>query len=51
MHLIDWAIVFAYIAWLVSDGVKRTKLERTTPKTEGAGTLLVAGLRTPGDVI
>ncbi len=30
MHLIDWTIVVAYIAWLVWDGVKRTKLERTT---------------------
>ncbi len=30
MHAIDWAIVLAYIGWLVWDGVKRTKLERTT---------------------
>ena len=30
MHLLDWAIVIAYIAWLVSDGIKRTKLDRTT---------------------
>ncbi len=30
MHLIDWTIVVAYISWLVWDGVKRTKLERTT---------------------
>jgi len=30
MHLLDWAVVAAYIGWLVSDGVKRTKLERTT---------------------
>ena len=30
MHLLDWAVVAAYIAWLVWDGVKRTKLERTT---------------------
>jgi Na+/proline symporter len=30
MHLLDWTIVVAYVAWLVSDGVKRTKLERTT---------------------
>src|SRR6187455_3327077 len=30
MHPIDWAIVFVYIGWLVSDGVKRTKVERTT---------------------
>jgi eukaryotic-like serine/threonine-protein kinase len=27
----------------------RTTLERATPKTEGAGTLLVAGVRTPGE--
>lgn len=30
MHFLDWAVVIAYIAWLVSDGIKRTKLERTT---------------------
>src|SRR5688572_30404038 len=30
MHPVDWVIVVAYIAWLVWDGVKRTKLERTT---------------------
>ena len=30
MHLLDWAVVFAYIGWLISDGVKRTKLDRTT---------------------
>ena len=30
MHLVDWVVVFAYIAWLISDGVKRTKLDRTT---------------------
>jgi SSS family transporter len=30
MHIIDWAIVVAYIGWLVADGVKRTRLERTT---------------------
>jgi SSS family transporter len=30
MHVLDWAVVAAYIAWLVWDGVKRTKLERTT---------------------
>jgi SSS family transporter len=30
MHLLDWAVVAAYVAWLVWDGVKRTKLERTT---------------------
>jgi solute:Na+ symporter, SSS family len=30
MHLVDWAVVAAYIAWLVWDGVKRTTLERTT---------------------
>jgi serine/threonine-protein kinase len=28
----------------------RAALERAAPKTEGAGTLVVAGLRTPGDV-
>ena len=30
MHLLDWAVVAVYIAWLISDGVKRTKLDRTT---------------------
>ena len=30
MHLIDWAVVLAYVAWLISDGIKRTKLDRTT---------------------
>ena len=30
MHLIDWVIVVVYLAWLVSDGIKRTKLDRTT---------------------
>jgi SSS family solute:Na+ symporter len=30
MHLLDWAVVFAYIGWLVSDGIKRTRLDRTT---------------------
>jgi SSS family transporter len=30
MHFIDWAVVAAYIAWLISDGIKRTKLDRTT---------------------
>ena len=30
MHAIDWIIVVSYISWLVWDGVKRTKLERTT---------------------
>ena len=30
MHLVDWAVVAAYIGWLVWDGVKRTRLERTT---------------------
>ncbi len=30
MHALDWAVVAAYIAWLVWDGVKRTHLERTT---------------------
>jgi SSS family solute:Na+ symporter len=30
VHLLDWAIVIAYIAWLVSDGLRRTTRERTT---------------------
>jgi SSS family transporter len=30
MHLLDWSVLFAYVAWLVWDGVKRTKLDRTT---------------------
>ena len=30
MHPVDWAIVAAFISWLVWDGIKRTKLERTT---------------------
>jgi Na+/proline symporter len=30
MHLIDWVVVLAYLAWLISDGIKRTKLDRTT---------------------
>src|SRR5688572_1106495 len=30
MHPFDWAIVIAYIAWLVSDGLRRTTRERTT---------------------
>jgi Na+/proline symporter len=30
MHLLDWAVVAAYVAWLIWDGVKRTKLDRTT---------------------
>jgi SSS family transporter len=30
MHPIDWAIVAGYIGWLVSDGIRRTRLERTT---------------------
>ncbi len=30
MHIVDWAIVVGYIAWLVTDGVKRVRLERTT---------------------
>jgi Na+/proline symporter len=30
MHFIDWIIVVLYIGWLVYDGVKRTRLERTT---------------------
>ncbi len=30
MHPLDWGILVCYIAWLVFDGVKRTRLERTT---------------------
>jgi SSS family solute:Na+ symporter len=30
MHFLDWAILAAYIGWLVWDGVKRMQLERTT---------------------
>jgi solute:Na+ symporter, SSS family len=30
MHLVDWVIVCAYLGWLVWDGIKRTKLDRTT---------------------
>ena len=30
MHPIDWTIVAAFIAWLVWDGVKRTKIDQTT---------------------
>ena len=30
MHPADWAIVAGYIAWLVWDGVKRARLDRTT---------------------
>jgi SSS family transporter len=30
MHVLDWAVVAAYLAWMVWDGVRRTKLERTT---------------------
>ena len=30
MHPIDWLVVVAYISWLIWDGVKRTKIERTT---------------------
>jgi solute:Na+ symporter, SSS family len=30
MHVLDWAVVAAYVAWLVWDGVKRTKVDRTT---------------------
>jgi len=25
MHLIDWAVVLAYLVWVVSDGIRRTK--------------------------
>jgi Na+/proline symporter len=30
VHPLDWAIVAGYIAWLVWDGVKRTRVERST---------------------
>ncbi len=30
MHPLDWGILVCYIAWLVFDGIKRTRLERTT---------------------
>ena len=30
MHLLDWVVVGAYVAWLMWDGVKRTRLDRTT---------------------
>jgi SSS family solute:Na+ symporter len=30
MHFLDWAIVVGYVSWLISDGIKRTRLERTT---------------------
>ena len=30
MHPIDWTIVASFIAWLVWDGVKRTKVDQTT---------------------
>ena len=30
MHPLDWIILVCFIAWLVADGIKRTKLERTT---------------------
>ena len=30
MHIVDWAIVAAYVGWLVYDGVKRVRLEKTT---------------------
>ena len=30
MHPLDWGILVCYIGWLVFDGVKRTRLERTT---------------------
>jgi SSS family solute:Na+ symporter len=28
MHLIDWAIVVAYLLWVLSDGIRRTKNSR-----------------------
>ncbi len=30
MHPLDWGILVCFVAWLVVDGVKRTRLERTT---------------------
>jgi Na+/proline symporter len=30
MHPLDWFILAAFLAWLVADGIKRTRLERTT---------------------
>jgi SSS family transporter len=30
MHIVDWTIVAAYVGWLVYDGVKRVRLEKTT---------------------
>jgi SSS family transporter len=30
VHLLDWAVVVAYILWLIWDGIKRTNIERTT---------------------
>jgi len=28
MQLVDWAVVFAYLAWVISDGIRRTKNAR-----------------------
>jgi SSS family solute:Na+ symporter len=30
MHPLDWLLAFGFIAWLISDGVRRRRLERTT---------------------
>jgi Na+/proline symporter len=30
MHPVDWIILIAFLTWLVTDGIKRTTLERTT---------------------
>src|SRR5437899_6330407 len=32
MHLVDWAVVVAYVVWIVYDGLKRSK---NTDKVEG----------------
>ena len=32
MHLIDWAVVVAYLVWIVYDGLRRTK---ATNEVEG----------------
>ena len=32
MHLIDWTIILAYLAWVLYDGVKRA---RGTGRVEG----------------
>jgi solute:Na+ symporter, SSS family len=30
MHPLDWALAIGFIGWLISDGVRRVRLERTT---------------------